>query len=97
MVTYKKEVPSVSHMSLLSLGLVKDLDFSYTICRFETQMPQSSLTSCLNCITNPFLLNSKFYNYINGVAMGSPFTFGFVGFHKTKYLHGYNFIKSKFH
>ena len=36
--------------SLLSRGLVSDFDFSYTSCRFRTQTPKSSLTSCLVCV-----------------------------------------------
>ena len=32
---------------LLSRDLVSNFDFSYTICRFRTQTPKSSLTSCL--------------------------------------------------
>ena len=37
----------LNHISLLSRGLVSDFDIPYTICKFRTQIPKSSPTSCL--------------------------------------------------
>ena len=41
-----------------------------------------------------FIFNSKFYNQIDGVAMGSPLApvlaNTFMGFYECKWLHGYN-------
>ena len=42
-VTYNKKLPSMK-----SRGLISDFDFSYTICRFRTQTPKSSLSSYYN-------------------------------------------------
>ena len=48
-----------------------------------------------------FIFNSKFYNQINGVAMGSPLAPVlaniFMGFHESKWLNEYNLNKPKFH
>ena len=48
-----------------------------------------------------FIFSSKFYNQIDGVAMGSPLapvlTNIFMGFHESKRLNEYNLNKSKFH
>ena len=47
-----------------------------------------------------FIFNSKFYNQINGVAMGSPLASVlaniFLGFHKSKWLNEYSLNKPKF-
>ena len=47
-----------------------------------------------------FIFNSKFYNQIDGVAMGSPLapvlTNIFMGFHESKWLNEYNLNKPKF-
>ena len=47
-----------------------------------------------------FIFNSKFYNQINEVAMGSPLapvlTYIFLGFHKPKWLNEYDLNKPKF-
>ena len=47
-----------------------------------------------------FIFSSKFYNQIDGVAMGSPLApvLGniFMGFHESKWLNEYNLNKSKF-
>ena len=47
-----------------------------------------------------FLFNSKFYNQIDGVAMGSPLasvlTNVFIGFYESKCLNEYNLNKPKF-
>ena len=46
-----------------------------------------------------FIFNSKFYNQIDGVAMGSPLAPVlaniFTGFRESKWLHEYNLNKSK--
>ena len=46
-----------------------------------------------------FIFNSKFYNQINGVAMGSPLVPVlaniFMGFHESKWLNEYNLNKPK--
>ena len=46
-----------------------------------------------------FIFNSKFYNQINGVAMGSPLVPVlaniFMGFCKSKWLNEYNLNKPK--
>ena len=46
-----------------------------------------------------FIFNSKFYNQIDGVAMGSPLAPVpaniFMGFHKSKWLNEYSFNKPK--
>ena len=56
-VTYEG-LPSIKlHDSLITLS--SDLDFSYMSCRFETQTPKSSPTSCF--------LNFKFLPYFQGV------------------------------
>ena len=48
-----------------------------------------------------FVFNSKFYNQINGVAMGSTLapvlTNIFVGFHESKWLNEYNLNKPNFY
>ena len=48
-----------------------------------------------------FVFNSKFYNQIDGVALGSPLAplLGniFIGFHESKWLNGYNLNKHKFY
>ena len=48
-----------------------------------------------------FIFNSKFYNQIDGVAMGSPlalvFANIFMGFYKSKWLDEYNLNKPKFY
>ena len=47
-----------------------------------------------------FIFNCKFYNQIDGVAMGSPLapTLAniFTGFHESKWLNEYNLSKPKF-
>ena len=46
-----------------------------------------------------FIFNSKFYNQIDGVAIGSPLApvLGniFMGFHESKWLNEYNLTKPK--
>ena len=48
-----------------------------------------------------FIFNSKFYNQIGGVAMGSPLDPAlaniFMGFYESKWLNEYNLSKPKFH
>ena len=48
-----------------------------------------------------FIFNSKFYNQIDGVAMGSPLAPVlaniFMGFHKSKWLNEFNLNKPKFY
>ena len=48
-----------------------------------------------------FIFNGKFYNQIDGVAMGSPLApvVGniFMGFYKCKWLNEYNLDKPKFY
>ena len=48
-----------------------------------------------------FLFNGKFYNQIDGVAMGSPLGLVlaniFMGFYESKWLNEYNLNKPKFH
>ena len=48
-----------------------------------------------------FIFNSKFYNQIDGVAMGSPLAPVlaniFMGFYESKWLNEYNFNKPKFY
>ena len=48
-----------------------------------------------------FIFNSKFYNQIDGVAMGSPLAPVlaniFMGFHESKWLNEYNLNKPKFY
>ena len=48
-----------------------------------------------------FIFNSKFYNQIDGVAMGSPLAPVlaniFMGIYESKWLNEYNLIKPKFH
>ena len=48
-----------------------------------------------------FIFNSKFYNQIDGVAMGSPLAPVlaniFMDFHKSKWLNEYNLNKPKFY
>ena len=48
-----------------------------------------------------FIFNSKFYNQIDGVAMGSPLAPVlaniFMGFHESKWLSEYNLNKPKFY
>ena len=50
---------------------------------------------------NHFVFNSKFYNQIDGVAMGSPLAPVlaniFMGFYESKWLNEYNFNKPKFY
>ena len=47
-----------------------------------------------------FIFNSKFYNQIDGVAMGSPLAPVlaniFMGFHESKWLNEYNLNKLNF-
>ena len=47
------------------------------------------------------MLNSKFYNQIDGVAMGSPLAPVlaniFMGFHESKWLNEYNLNKPNFY
>ena len=49
----------------------------------------------------PFLFNGKFYNQIDGVAMGSPLASVlaniFMGFYESKWLNEHNLNKPKFH
>ena len=59
---YNEELPSInSHDPLITWS--SDFDFSYTICRFRTQMHKSSLISCfLFVLSNAYLLfNEKSY------------------------------------
>ena len=48
-----------------------------------------------------FIFNSKFYNQIDGIAMGSPLATVlaniFMGFHESKWLNEYNLNKPKFY
>ena len=48
-----------------------------------------------------FIFNSKFYNQIDGVAMGSPLAPVlaniFMGFYESKWLNEYNLSKPKFY
>ena len=48
-----------------------------------------------------FIFNSKFYNQIDGIAMGSPLAHVlaniFMGFHESKWLNEYNLNKTKFY
>ena len=48
-----------------------------------------------------FLFSSKFYNQLDGVAMGSPLgpvlANIFMGFYKSKWLNEYNLNKTKFY
>ena len=48
-----------------------------------------------------FIFNSKFYNQIDGVAMGSPLARAlakiFMGFHESNWLNEYNLNKPKFY
>ena len=48
-----------------------------------------------------FIFNSKFYNQIDGVVMGSPLAPVlaniFMGFHESKWLNQYNLNKPKFY
>ena len=48
-----------------------------------------------------FIFNSKFYNHINGVGMGSPLAPVLanilMGFHESKWLNEYNLNKTKFY
>ena len=48
-----------------------------------------------------FIFSSKFYNQIDGVAMGSPLAPVlaniFMGFHESKWLNEYNLNKPKFY
>ena len=48
-----------------------------------------------------FIFNSKFYNQIDGVAMGFPLSPVlaniFIGFHESKWLNEYNLSKPKFY
>ena len=48
-----------------------------------------------------FIFNSRFYNQIDGVAMGSPFALVlaniFMGFYESKWLNEYNLNKSNFY
>ena len=48
-----------------------------------------------------FIFNSKFYNQIDGVVMGSPLAPVlaniFMGFHESKWFNEYNLNKPKFY
>ena len=48
-----------------------------------------------------FIINSQFYNKIDGVAIGSPlapvFANNFMGFYESKWLNEYNLNKPKFY
>ena len=48
-----------------------------------------------------FIFNSKFYNQIDGVVMGSPlapaYAIIFIGFNESKWLNEYNLKKPKFY
>ena len=48
-----------------------------------------------------FFFNSKFYNQIDGVAMGSPLSTAlaniFMGFYQSKWLDEFNLSKPKFY
>ena len=50
---------------------------------------------------NHFIFNSKFYNQISGVAMGSPLALIlaniFMGFYKSEWVNEYNLNKPKFY
>ena len=50
---------------------------------------------------NHFIFNSKFYNQISGVAMGSPLApilaNIFMGFYKSEWVNEYNLSKPKFY
>ena len=48
-----------------------------------------------------FVFNSRFYNQIDGIAIGSPLAPVlaniFIGFHESKWLNKYNLNKPKFY
>ena len=47
--TYNEELPSRKSYDPLNTWS-SDFDFSDTICRYRTQTPKSSLTSCCVCL-----------------------------------------------
>ena len=57
-VTYNEQVHSVKSYDFL-ITWSSDFDFSYTICRFKTQRPKSSPTSCCICLQSKVLWNCQ--------------------------------------
>ena len=79
--------------------IAKDLIFNHNP---NLNINRNELTKlCLFATSQThFIFNNKFYNQIDGVAMGSPLTPVlaniFIGFHESKWLNEYNLNKPKF-
>ena len=82
----------------------KKILVSYNVTSLFTNIPfQETIDIAVNLIFNhnPNLNINKFYNKIDGVAMGSPLASVlpniFMGFHESKWLNEYNLNKPKFY
>ena len=98
--SFPKLCPIVSSIGTFNYNLcdlLLPLVPSYYSCKdtfsFVSQIKNTNLSN--------FIFNSKFYNQIDGVAMGfllAPVLANiFMGFHKSKWLNEYNLNKAKFY
>ena len=76
----------------IAINLIFNHNPNLNITRKELKKPFLFATSKTH-----FIFNSKFYNQIDGVAMGSPLANIFMGFHESKWLNEYNLNKPKFY
>ena len=80
----------------LAINLIFNHNLNLSITRKELEKLFLFATSQTH-----FVFNSKFYNQIDGVAMGSPLAPAlaniFMGFHEYKWLNEYNLNKPKFY
>ena len=80
----------------VAINLIFNHNPNLDITRKELKKPFISTTSQTH-----FIFSSKFYNQIDGVAMGFPLAPVlaniFMGFHESKWLHEYNLSKPKFY
>ena len=77
----------------IAINLISNHNPNLSITRTELFLFATSKTH--------FIFNSKFYNQIDGVAVGSPLAPVlaniFMGFHESKWLNEYNLNQSKFY
>ena len=98
------KIPLLLFLKLKMQIFPKKFLVSYNVTSLFTNIPfQETIDIAVNLIFNhnPNLNINKFYNKIDGVAMGSPLASVlaniFMGFHESKWLNEYNLNKPKFY